>query len=107
MPVVRALRVVEMQLTTAVIHEERDDEITAPGDAHANPDVAEYEARRCAVCGGRYPPFGFGPLASKGTTLWACAAHRQEVDRQLHAYRAEHRAEDHSEQLKNRQTTLF
>ena len=96
-----------MQLTTAVIHEEGDEEITAPGDAPANPDFAEYEARRCAICGGRYPPFGFGPLASKGTTLWACAAHQQEVDRQLRAYGAERRGEDHSEQLKNRQATLF
>ena len=32
MPVVRALRVVEMQLTTAVIRQERDDETAAPGD---------------------------------------------------------------------------
>jgi hypothetical protein len=96
-----------MQLTTAVIHEEREDEITTPGDTHINPDFAEYEARRCAVCGGRYPPFGFGPLASKGTTLWACAAHQQEVDRQLRAYRAEHRGEDHSEQITTRQASLF
>ena len=107
MPVVRALRVVEMQLTTAVIQQEGNDEIAAPGDTHANPDFAEYEARRCAICGGHYPPFGFGPIASKGTTLWACAAHQQEVDRQLRAYGAEHRAEDHSEQIKNRQATLF
>jgi hypothetical protein len=96
-----------MQLTTAVIQEERDDEITAPGDTNANPDFAEYEARRCAVCGCRYPPFGFGPLASKGTTLWACAAHQQEVDRQLRADGDEHRADDHSQQIKNRQATLF
>ena len=107
MPVVRALRVVEMQLTTAVIQQEGNDEIAAPGDTHANPDFAEYEARRCAICGGRYPPFGFGPIASKGPTIWACAAHQQEVDRQLRAYGAEHRAEDHSEQIKNRQATLF
>ena len=89
MPVVRALRVVEMQLTTAVIHQEPDDETAAPGDTedkYVNPVLVEYEARRCAVCGGRYPPFGFEPIASKGTTLWACAAHQQEVDRHLRAY---------------------
>jgi hypothetical protein len=94
-----------MQLTTPVIHEDGGDEVTAPGETHVNPDFAEYEARRCAVCDGRYPPFGFGPLDSKRTTLWACAAHRQEVDRQLHGH--EHPAEDHSEQSKNRQATLF
>ena len=127
MPVVRALRVVEMQLTTAVIHQERDDETAAPGDTedkYVNLVLVEYEARRCAVCGGRYPPFGFGPLASKGTTLWACAAHQQDVHRHLRGYGrfrfgknlaterhdeggAEQRAKDHSDHAGDRQTALF
>ena len=42
--------------------------------------LEEYEARRCVVCGARYPAFGFGPpLSRNGFFLWACFAHRTEV----------------------------
>jgi hypothetical protein len=40
--------------------------------------MREYEARRCYVCQGRYPSFGFGPPLTRGT-VWACTAHRAEV----------------------------
>jgi len=74
-----------MQLTSL---EYEETGYATPGDAAAppSPAMAEYEARRCAVCNGRYPSFGFGPpLSRKGATLWACFAHRGEVDRQLTA----------------------
>ena len=45
--------------------------------------MAEYEARRCTVCGGRYPSFGFGPPISPGGEIWACVEHRGEVERRL------------------------
>ena len=49
-----------------------------------NPVLNEYDARRCAICDTRYPPFGFGPpLTKKDVVLWACAAHRSELDRRL------------------------
>lgn len=42
--------------------------------------IAEYEQRRCAICGGRYPGFGFGPpLTRPGAEIWACGQHRGEV----------------------------
>jgi hypothetical protein len=113
-----------MQLTTALAEQDRDDEIAVPGDTHANSVFAEYEARRCVVCGTRYPPFGFGLLAPTGKALWACSVHRQEVDRQFRAYGhfgsdnnlaterhdedgAEHRTEDHPDLAENRQASLF
>jgi len=43
--------------------------------------IAEYEQRRCVVCGGRYPPFGFGPpLTRPGAEIWACGQHRSVVE---------------------------
>lgn len=53
--------------------------------AHPVPGtVAEYEQRRCAICGGRYPGFGFGPpLTPRGGDLWACAAHRHKLEARL------------------------
>jgi hypothetical protein len=46
--------------------------------------LKEYETRRCHLCGCRHPSFGFGPpLVPAGRTLWACLAHRHEVDLML------------------------
>jgi hypothetical protein len=46
--------------------------------------VAEYERRRCAICGARYPGFGFGPpMTRRGTILWACGPHRHELEARL------------------------
>lgn len=53
--------------------------------APAPGSIEEYERRRCAICGSKYPGFGFGPpLTRPGTMLWACLQHRMELDRQLH-----------------------
>jgi hypothetical protein len=44
--------------------------------------MRDYESRRCMVCQGRFPPFGFGPpMARRGA--WARGEHRAEVERQL------------------------
>jgi hypothetical protein len=62
--------------------------------------VEEYESRRCAVCGVRYPCFGFGPpLTKPGITLWACRDHRHELFQRLQP--------DAPEPLQLPQTTLF
>ena len=46
--------------------------------------VQDFEARRCHVCGCRFPAFGFGPpLTRKDQTVWACLAHRTEVQHTL------------------------
>ncbi|SPE35600.1 hypothetical protein SBBP1_870002 [Burkholderiales bacterium] len=46
--------------------------------------VQEHDARRCHICGAKFPPFGFGPpLTRPGITLWACGAHRVEIERRL------------------------
>jgi hypothetical protein len=46
--------------------------------------VLERDARRCFICGARFAPFGFGPpLTRPGITLWACSAHRVQLDRHL------------------------
>lgn len=42
--------------------------------------MREYEARCCYVCQRRHPAFGFGPPLTRGTTLWACAAHVADVE---------------------------
>jgi hypothetical protein len=43
--------------------------------------IAEYELRRCVVCDGRYPPFGFGPpLTRPGAEIWACGQHRSLIE---------------------------
>jgi hypothetical protein len=55
-----------------------------PRDAGVPGSVQEYDARRCPICGAKFPPFGFGPpLTQPGTTLWACGAHRVEIERRL------------------------
>ena len=53
----------------------------------ANPVLDDYEARRCAICSTKYPHFGFGsPLTrTGGVDLWACGAHRMELDHRLSA----------------------
>lgn len=47
--------------------------------AAAEASLAEINARRCAVCGCQGPAFGFGPPLVP-TQIWACRAHRMEVD---------------------------
>lgn len=58
-----------------------------PGQAAETPQsefMREYGSRRCHICQCRHPPFGFGPpLTKPGQTLWACVAHRDEVNRLL------------------------
>lgn len=42
--------------------------------------MQDYEARRCHICGARYPSFGFGPPMLKPEhALWACREHWDEV----------------------------
>jgi len=54
------------------------------GEGPSSKTMREYETRRCHVCQGRYPAFGFGPpLARPGQTIWACVTHRADVDRLL------------------------
>jgi hypothetical protein len=78
------LPLAEAQLTaTASMSDEGFGTNSAPT---ANPVLDEYEARRCAVCGANYPPFGFGsPLTRPGVVLWACGAHRAELGHRLSA----------------------
>jgi hypothetical protein len=62
--------------------------------------IEDYESRRCAVCGVKYPCFGFGPpLTKPGLTLWACRDHREELDQRLRP--------EATEPLGPSQTTLF
>jgi len=57
-------------------HDAQPFDPTGPSDA-----MQEYEARRCHACQARHPAFGFGPpLTRPGMVLWACGAHRAEVD---------------------------
>ena len=57
----------------------------APQPGRETPEcVHEFEARRCHVCGCRFPSLGFGPpLTRKDQTVWACLAHRAELERIL------------------------
>ena len=50
----------------------------APQQDRETPEgVQDFEARRCHICGCRFPAFGFGPsLTRKDQTVWACFAHR-------------------------------
>lgn len=46
--------------------------------------VAEYESRRCAICGAKYPGLGFGPpMTRPGAVIWACFTHWRDVERQI------------------------
>ena len=78
-----ALRLVKVQLRAAR-HQDEDfaADCNVPVAAAAmRGGVAEYDARRCAVCGVRYPSFGFGtPLTVNGGAVWSCGLHRQEVE---------------------------
>jgi hypothetical protein len=50
--------------------------------------IGEYEARRCAICGAKYPSFGFGPpITRPGLTIWACFSHWKDVKSQLTSWR--------------------
>ena len=55
-----------------------------PRDREPPEGVQDFEARRCHVCGCRFPAFGFGPpLTRKDQAVWACFAHRAEVQHTL------------------------
>jgi hypothetical protein len=57
--------------------------------------LAEYEARRCAICGAKYPSFGFvPPMTRPGLTIWACFAHWKDVESQLTTWRQAGRSPD-------------
>jgi hypothetical protein len=59
------LPLVEAQLTAMA--STCDDSPETNSTPRANPAVGEYEARRCAICGAKYPSFGFGsPLRVLG-----------------------------------------
>ena len=78
------MRLVEMQLTAkpAPADPWADNEFQARESQSAT--MREYEARRCHICQCKYPSFGFGPpLTRPGLVLWACGAHREQVDRSL------------------------
>ncbi len=65
-------------MTTSRLFAERPPTNPQPGS------LEEYEQRRCAACGVKYPGFGFGPpLTRTGTTVWACFAHQEAVGRQF------------------------
>jgi len=57
----------------------------APQPGRETPEsVQDFEARRCHVCGCRFPSFGFGPpMTRKDQAVWACLAHRAELERAL------------------------
>jgi len=81
----RSLRLVEM-LTVRLEADTEEYWNASPPEAINPPSKAmrEYEARRCRICGARYPAFGFGaPLTRTAQTVWACGAHRAELDRML------------------------
>jgi hypothetical protein len=75
-----------MQLNHAAA-QDADTDWTTPHSGTEVPSsktMREYETRRCHVCQGRYPPFGFGPpLTRPGQTIWACVTHRADIDRML------------------------
>ena len=82
MPPPPELPLAEAQLTATVSM--RDEGFGTNAALTANPVLDEYEARRCAICGAKYPAFGFGsPPTRLGVVLWACSAHRAEVDHRL------------------------
>jgi hypothetical protein len=57
-------------------------ETATEADTPQSETMREYEARRCHVCGCKYPSFGFGPpLQTSGRVIWSCGAHHAEVDR--------------------------
>lgn len=61
-----------------------DRDVQPSDPASPSDTMREYEARRCRVCRGRHPVFGFGPpLTRPGMDLWACGAHRAELDHRL------------------------
>jgi hypothetical protein len=50
----------------------------------SNSVVEKYNARRCHVCGAPHTVFGFGPpMTRAGVLIWACALHRDDVERRL------------------------
>lgn len=61
-----------------------DPDRSKPAPAAETPQselMREYDSRRCHICRCRHPSFGFGPpLTKPGHTLWACLAHRAEVN---------------------------
>ena len=78
-------------LTTGVVPMRLIADVCGPMDqqhpgqpSQRNALLDEYDARRCAICGARFPPFGFDPpLTKRDVVLWACAAHRADLDRRL------------------------
>jgi len=76
-----------MQLT-AKVNEPPDEPWAETNETPQSETVRAYEARRCLVCGCRYPPFGFAPpMTRPGTELWACKDHKDEFRRSLEAER--------------------
>jgi hypothetical protein len=68
------LPLAEAQLTAMASM--RDEGFRTNSALTGNPALDDYEARRCAICGAKYPAFGFGsPLTRPGVVLRACGAH--------------------------------
>ena len=90
MPVLPALRLVEMQLNRPGPAAAPDDwdQPGPPPFREPNAAARAFDARRCQACGGKRAHFGFGPpLTPKGQEQWACFAHRLEVEQALNGAR--------------------
>ena len=86
MPELRALRLVQMQLSEARARA-TDEPWDRPDDRAEQPRneaVQAYEARRCHICQGPFAPYGFGPpMTRPGVELWACPDHKDELRQAL------------------------
>ena len=90
MPVLPALRLVEMQLNRPgpATPPEDWDPPGPPSMREPSPAARAVDARCCQACGGKRAHFGFGPpLTPKRQEQWACFAHRAEVEQALNGAR--------------------
>ena len=86
MPVLHALRLVEMQLNAEPVDTDTEDVEPPTPQAPSQPNkaVAEFDSRRCHLCRAPFPPFGFGPpLSGSRMTVWACRAHQDTLSDML------------------------
>jgi hypothetical protein len=82
-----------MQLNHAAARVADIDSSASDSGAEVPPSKAmrEYETRRCHVCQGRCPPFGFGPpLTRPDQTIWACVTQWADIDRPVDPKAGDH-----------------